>query len=247
VDRQTRKNIKTDKFAEEIGHTFSFLTSHSDETKRYAVMGLAVLVVAIGIYYFTVPGQFLGFPTYPARQAATREQALADAIKVDEAVINATPQPPRLNFPTQEAKDKARTKAFSDVAVKYHGSQEGAMAGIYIAAEQVDKGNYPGAEKLYQDVADSASADYASLAKLSLAGVYAAEGKNSDAENLIRSLIAHPTTLVSKEQATIQLADMLIPTKPDEAKKLLQPLTTSTRAAISRAAIDEMGKLVQPN
>ena len=32
--RQTRKNIKTDKFAEEIGHTFSFLTSHSDETKR---------------------------------------------------------------------------------------------------------------------------------------------------------------------------------------------------------------------
>ncbi len=46
-----------------------------------------------------------------------------------------------LNYPTQDAKDKARTKAFSDVADKYHGSQEGAIAGIYIAAEQVDKGN----------------------------------------------------------------------------------------------------------
>ncbi len=172
---------------------------------------------------------------------------MADAIKVDEAVISPTPQPPNLNYPTQDAKDKARTKAFSDVAAKYHGSQEGAIAGIYIAAEQVDKGNYTGAERLYKDVADSAPADYASLAKLSLAGVYSAEGKKSDAQKLMQSLIDHPSALVSKEQATIQLADMLIPTNPDEAKKLLQPLTTSTRAPISRAAIDEMGKLAQAN
>jgi predicted negative regulator of RcsB-dependent stress response len=235
VDRQTRKSIKTDKFAEEIGHTFSFLTSHTEETKRYGGIALAVILVAGGIYY------------YVGHQAVAREQALTDAIKIDEAVISPTPQPPNLNFPTQEAKDKARTKAFSDVAAKYHGSQEGAIAGIYIAAEQVDKGNYTGAEKLYQDIVDSAPSDYASLAKLSLAGVYSAEGKNSDAEKLMRSLMDHPSTLVSKEQATLQLADMLMPTNPDEAKKLLQPLTTSTRAPISRAAIDEMGKLAQAN
>ncbi len=236
MDRQTRKNIKTDKFAQEIGHTFSFLTSHSDETKRYAAIGLAVIVVAGGIYL------------YMGHQATAREQALADAIKVDEAVISPTPQPPALNFPTQAAKDQARTKAFSDVAAKYHGSQEGAIAGIYVAAEQVDKGNFPGAEKLYKDVVDSAPADYASLARLSLAGVYAAEGKNADAEKLVRSLVDHPTTLVSKEQATLQLADLLIATnRSDEAKKLLQPLTTSTRTIISQAAITEMGRISQAN
>ncbi len=235
MDRQTRKNIKTDKFAQEIEHTFSFLTSHSDETKRYAAIGLAVILVAGGIYL------------YVGHQRNAREQALNDAIRIDEAVISPTPQPPNLNFPTQEAKDKARTKAFADVAAKYHGSQEGAIAGVYLASEQVDKGNFVGAEKLYKDVVDSAPADYASLAKLSLAGVYAAEGKNSDAETLMRSLQDHPTALVSKEEATLQLADLLIPTKPAEAKKLLQPLTTSQRTPISRAAIDEMGKLPQDN
>ena len=39
-------------------------------------------------------------------------------------------------------------------------------------------------------------------------------------------LIAHPTDFVSKDQATIALARALIPTKPDEARKLLDPLRT---------------------
>jgi predicted negative regulator of RcsB-dependent stress response len=198
-----------------------------------------VILVAVAIYF------------YVGHQATAREQALANAVRIDEAVINANPQPPSLNYPTQEAKDIARNKAFSDLAAKYHGSQEGAIAGIYIAAEQVDKGNYPGAEKLYKDVADSAPADYASLAKVSLAQVYAAEGKNSEAEKLMRSVVSHPTTLVSKEQATLQLADLLIPTNPAEAKKLLEPLVKpdapGARAAISQAAITEMGKLPQTN
>ncbi len=34
--------------AEEIGHTFSFLTSHSEETKRYAAIAVAVILVAGG-------------------------------------------------------------------------------------------------------------------------------------------------------------------------------------------------------
>jgi predicted negative regulator of RcsB-dependent stress response len=239
VDRQTRKNIKTDKFAQEIGHTFSFLTSHTEETKRYAAIGLAVILVAGAIYF------------YVGHQATAREQALTDAIKIDEAVINANPQPPNLNFPTQDAKDKARTKAFSDLAAKYHGSQEGAIAGIYIAAEQVDKGNYPQGEKLYKDVVDSAPADYASLARIALSQVYAAEGKTSDAEKVLGSLIDHPTTLVSKEEATLQLADLLIPYNPAKAKKLLEPLakpdSPGGRTAINQAAITEMGKLTQPN
>lgn len=239
MDRQTRKNIKTDKFAEEIGHTFSFLTSHRDETKRYTVIGLAVILLAGAIY------------VYVSHQANAREQALAEAIKIDEAVIGPAPQPPNINFPTQEAKDQARTKAFTDLAAKYHGSQEGAIAGIYIAAEQVDKGNYAQAEKLYQDVVDSASADYASLARMALAQVYAAEGKNADAEKAMRSVIDHPTALVSKEQATIQLADLLIPTNPAQAKKLLEPLlkpdAPGVRTAINQAAITEMGKLPQTN
>jgi len=42
---------------------------------------------------------------------------------------------------------------------------------------------------------------------------------------------------VSKEQATIVLGQILAQSNPAEAHKLLDPLRTSTRAAISRTAI----------
>jgi predicted negative regulator of RcsB-dependent stress response len=234
VDRKTRKNIKTDKFAEEVGHTFEFLTSHTAETKRYVAIGLAVLLVAGGIYY------------YVRHQAGVREEALAAFIKIDNASISTTPQPPNLNFATQEEKDKARSKALNDLKTKYHGTQEGSIAGMFLAADEVDKSNYAQAEKLYRDVMDSAPSEYSSLARVSLAQVLAAQGKTAEAEKLMNNLIDHPTAMVSKEQATLQLAQILIPTDPAKARKLLQPLTTA-RTAISKAAIDEMGKVPQTN
>ena len=33
MDRQTRKDLKTDKFAVEAGHMFEFLTEHPDDIK----------------------------------------------------------------------------------------------------------------------------------------------------------------------------------------------------------------------
>jgi predicted negative regulator of RcsB-dependent stress response len=234
VDRKTRKNIKTDKFAEEVGHTFEFLTSHTAETRRYAAIGLAVLLVAGGIYY------------YVHHQAGVREEALAAAVKIDNAVISTTPQPPNLNFATQEEKDRARSKALNDLASKYRGTQEGAIGGMYLAADEADKGNYAGAEKLYRDVVDSAPSEYASLARVSLAQVLAAQGKTAEAEKQMNNLMDHPTAMVSKEQATLELAQILIPTNPARARQLLQPLTTA-RTAISKAAIDAMGKVPPAN
>ena len=46
MDRYTRKNLKTDKFAQEVTHGFEFLSEHSTDVKRYAAIALAVLVLA---------------------------------------------------------------------------------------------------------------------------------------------------------------------------------------------------------
>jgi hypothetical protein len=43
--------------------------------------------------------------------------------------------------------------------------------------------------------------------------------------------------LVSKETATLALAELLRTTDLARAKKLVEPLRTSTRSAVSRAAI----------
>ena len=50
-------------------------------------------------------------------------------------------------------------------------------------------------------MADKADEKYASLAKLSLAQIYFADGRDDQGEAMLRDLMAHPTPFVSKEQA----------------------------------------------
>ncbi|SRR5579883_1521284 len=234
MDRQTRKQLKSDPFAQEVGLTWEWVTEHRSEITKYGSIALAVILVAAGVYF------------YNRHAAAVREEALAEAMKIDNATVSATPQPPNMTFATQEEKDKATDKAFTDISVKYHGTQEGAIAGLYLGGRLAEKGKVAEAEKIFKDVVDSAPKDYASLAKISLAQVYASEGKMDDAKKLMQDVIDHPTALVSKEQAQIELAQMLANSDPAAARKLLEPLRTA-RTAVSRAAIDEMGKIGQSN
>jgi predicted negative regulator of RcsB-dependent stress response len=232
VDRLTRKELKTDKFAVEAEHVLETVTSHPEQIKRWGAIIVAVLVVGGGIYY------------YRSHQAAAREEALTEAFKIDDAVVSNNPVPPNMNFKTEAEKDTARTKAFTDLMLNYSGTREGAIAGIYMASTASDKGDLPKAEKLFKDVVDSAPSDYSSVAALSLGKVYAAENKTAEAEKVLRGLIQNPTPLVSKEQATVELADVLTKTNPAEARKLLEPLRTG-RSAVSRAAIAMLGNLPQ--
>jgi predicted negative regulator of RcsB-dependent stress response len=234
VDRQTRKDLKTDKFAVEAGHMFEFLTEHPDDVKRYGVIAVAVVILVAGVYF------------YRNHQATAREEALAQAMKIEDSQVSNNPVPPNITYKTVEEKDQAWNKAFSDLASKYRGSREGAIGGIFLAAKAADKGNLPEAEKLYKDIVDSAPSDFASMASLSLANVYAAEGKQAEAEKLLRDLVKNPTTLVSKEEASIELAGVLIKTNPTEARKVLEPLRIG-RSAVSRAAVTMLGNIPQNN
>ena len=45
MDRLTRKDLKTDKFAEEIGHTFEFLSEHSSQVQRYGIIAAVILIL----------------------------------------------------------------------------------------------------------------------------------------------------------------------------------------------------------
>jgi predicted negative regulator of RcsB-dependent stress response len=227
VDRIRRKELKTDKFVLEVGNTWDFLSEHSAATKRYAAIGLAVIVIAGGIY------------AYMRHQSTVRADDLAKAMSSDP-VINPTPQSP--TSPADQ--EKIRLKSYGEIAAKYHGTNEGAIAGIFLGSIQSDKGNMAEAEKIFKDVMDSAPADYSSLARISLAQIYASQGKTKEAETLMRYLIDHPTALVSKDQASIELAEILAKSNPAEARKILDPLRTA-RTAVSRAAIDEMGRIPQ--
>jgi predicted negative regulator of RcsB-dependent stress response len=230
MDRLTRKNLKTDKFAEEVSHTFDFLSEHRTEAVRYGSIGLAVIVLAVGYYFYT------------RHQAGVREEALAQAMRIDDATIGSAVLPTNLHYNTQEEKDNAHKKAYGDLASKYRGTLEGAMAAVILAADAADAGKLDEAEKRYRDIADSAPATYAALAKLSLSQVYASEGKTAEAEKILRDLMAHPALTVSKEAAALALGRVLVKTNPAEARKVLEPLRNE-RAAISQAAVTALGEI----
>jgi hypothetical protein len=232
VDRLTRKELKSDKFALEVEHTVEYVSEHRRQVIRY---GIAVAVVVVLV---------LSVLAYRNRQQAARQTVLNAALDIQNAAIGAAPNPEMLAFPSQDARNKAALKAFGDVAAKYQGSDEGWIAQYYQGAIAADEGRLPDAQRLLKDVADSGPGTYASLAKLSLADLYAQGGKTAEAEQLLRSLVDKPTEFVSKDQAAIALARLLARSRPAEARKLLEPLRTE-RGTISRAAITALSEIPQ--
>jgi predicted negative regulator of RcsB-dependent stress response len=230
VDRVTRKELKQDKFVAEVGHSVEYLQEHRSQLLRYAGIGAAVVLLAAGGW---------GWVKY---QHAQRQAALAEAMQIKEAIIGVAPNATFTAFPTQEEKDKAVAKAFGDLAAKHASSEEGAYANFMLGTTAVDKGNMMESEKFFKAAIDSGRTEPAALASLALADVYFASGKTAEAEKLLRGLVANPTTLVSKDQATLALARVLAKSKPQEAKNLLAPLRTQS-GAISRAAISAWTEL----
>jgi predicted negative regulator of RcsB-dependent stress response len=233
VARITRKELKSDTFALEVGHTLTFFDEHRQLIIRYgaAALGLIVLI--------------LGYMWYSGRQHVKRQEALYKAIQIQEMPV-APPQPGAVqrSFPTQEVKDETALRAFTEVQSAYPGSVEAVIAEYYIGAIRADQGKLADAEKIFKEVSDRADERYGSLAKMALSQIYFADGRNDQGESILRALIDRPTPFVSKEQATILLARQIGQRKPAEAKKLLDPLRT-VPGAIGQAAIGAYAELPQ--
>jgi predicted negative regulator of RcsB-dependent stress response len=234
MDRRTRKQLKSDKFAQEVGDWWDFLTDHRTEFIRYGSVVVAAALLGGGFYF------------YHRHAVSVREEALAQALRIEDAKISATPQPPNMTFATQQEQDNAWNKAFADLATNYRGTQEGAIGGLYLGGRLAEKGKTAEAEKILKDVVDSAPKEYVALAKMSLAQLYGGQGDMKQAKSLMQDVIDHPTAMVSKDQAQIELAEILGKTDPAAARKILEPLRTA-RTAISRAAITAMGDIPQAN
>jgi predicted negative regulator of RcsB-dependent stress response len=232
VDRLTRKELKTDKFALEVGHGFEYVSEHRQQVVRYGSIAAGVVVLALVLYAFL------------SYRAGVREDALKAALQIQDAAVGQAESPGQASYPTQDAKNAALKKALTEVADKFPSSQQGATAKYYLGAMAADKGDLAAAEKLFRDVTDHGNRNFASIAKLSLASVLQAENKGPEGEKLLRSLIDRPTAFVSKDEAIIALARYLAPTDPQQARKLLEPLRTE-RGAISRTALTVLSELPQ--
>jgi len=230
VARITRKELKSDKFALEVEHTVTFFEDHQKEIIRYGGAGLVAILLIIG------------YIIYSGHQHAQREDALARAIAIQEAPVGEPTPGINMNFPTADVKAQVALKTFSDIENRYPGTAEGYISEYYIGAITADQGKLAEAAGHFQSVADKADSKYASLAKYSLAQIYFAQGKDALGEKTLRDLMAHPTLYVSKDQATLTLARLLLPKNPAETRKLLDPLR-SVQGTVGQAALNVLSQL----
>ena len=125
--RITRKELKTDKFALEVGHTVDFFEEHQTEIIRYGAIALVVAAIVVGILF------------YRGHQRSVRQEALAHALDVQQAPIGQPAPGGTTSFPTQAAKDKEAIKVFSDMASRYSGTDEGYIADTAANATRAER------------------------------------------------------------------------------------------------------------
>ena len=232
--RLTRKELKSDKFALEVQHSVEYVTQHRQQLIRWGGIGLAVVILVVAFF------------VYRNHERGVRQEALRHGMQIQNANVGQNPGNQfMLTFATEADRQKAAVQAFSEIATKYPGTEEGALADYFVGTNMSDSGNYPEAQKHFQKVIDYGNQNFGSVAKLALANVYASQGKLADGEKLIQSVIDHPTALVSKEEATLALGQLVAAKDPQRARKLIEPLRSSPRAAISRAAITAIGEISQ--
>ena len=113
MDKITRKELKSDKFAQEVGHTVDFFEQHRDKVFLYG--GIALGIIAL----------ILGYGLFSRHQHGVREQALYKAIETAGRARLGSRKPGCRAFPPRIARDQQAIKLFSDVASSYSGSAEG--------------------------------------------------------------------------------------------------------------------------
>jgi predicted negative regulator of RcsB-dependent stress response len=231
VARITRKDLKTDAFAQEVGQTVDFFEEHRDKILRYGGIALAAIALIVGYWLLN------------RHQHTVREEALYKAIQTMYAPVGPA-EPGTQSFPTEQARDEGAIKAFSALVSQYGGSAEGEIGEFYLGSMLADAGRLPDAEKRFLNVAEKGNEKYASLAKLALAQIYFANNRASEGEKTLRDLIANPTIFVSKDQATIVLARYLAPKNPAEARNLLKPLL-SQQGAVGQVAASVNSEIAQ--
>ena len=225
MDKLTRKELKSDKFALEVQHSVEFVSEHRRQMVQWAAPVVGLVLIVIGIFW------------YRSYQHNARQEALHSTMLIQNSTVGASQSEYVVSFPTAQARETAVVKAWRDLAAKYPGTEEGDIAEFFLGTNAADAGNLPEAAKHFQAAIDSGSGPYASEAKLALAQIYAAQGKMNDGIQLIQSVIDHPTVMVSKDAAVLAMADLIKTSDPQRARKMVEPLRTSTRSAVSKAAI----------
>jgi TolA-binding protein len=179
MDRQERRDLKHDKFVDEIGS----LSTRARENQRllFTITGAAVIVaiLAYGIYF------------YRSNREQKGQDALAKAIETYDSPLLPAPgaQPvPGAKFKTAAERSDAAEKQFKEVETAAGGSDAAEVASLYLANLAAGKGDIATARtRLQKYVSDNPKKLLANGARYSL---YRVRIDNGEAPQVAQELQA---------------------------------------------------------
>jgi len=213
VAKLTRKQLKKDRFVEEVGEVVGIFTTH-----RNLIVGIAVAVVVL-----VVAGA--GFYRYQQERDTEARQALQAALGNYYGQVSLDQIPGRVTFATTIAKDQAIRESLTKVAEDFAGRLEGEVAQLHLALYEVSDGDLEKGKTMLEGLLDHRDDEVAALARKALADQLQREEKNEEALAHYQHLVDNPTDMLPRERVELfGLYDALLATDEQKALELVKSI-----------------------
>jgi predicted negative regulator of RcsB-dependent stress response len=222
VARYTRHQLKEDKFTETAAESLSWVREHQGKVTAALLIG-ALALLGAGAAWF-----------YLQRSEQHASLELSRALRTYNAQLREAGTPPTPQFQSfTSAKERAEAarKEFKEIAEKYKHTRSGEAASYMEALAAIDAGDTAAGEQRLKDLAGGRNKDLASLARLKLASLYRTSKRDAEAIAIYKDLVEHPTRLVTKEMAQLELAAAYQEKNPSEAQRIYQALQSENPAS----------------
>lgn len=222
--RFRRKDLKRDRFVEEVTHQVEYVSGHR---KQFIAAGVAVVVAVVG---------GLGYWTYSRERNFASNTALQQAIGLFHGVVSLEEQPGLETFSTADERIDSVTRALDAIVLEYSGTAAAAGASYYSGLLDREEGNTFEAQSHFEQAIRGSGIEYPALARLALGGLLLEAGDEQAAREQFRAVAENPTRTVSKDLATIELARTFIKSDPEQAREILSEIQSGNGPASSIAA-----------
>ena len=210
--RISRKQLKQDRFVEEVGQSVVYVSSHRNQLLIWGGVAIA-LIIAIASY-----------GGYRRTRAAETRAEFQKAVEMYHGKVDTQQQPGGITFPTTIARFRDTTEQLQKVTSEYAGSEEAVAAAYYLALLEIEQEKVEEARKRLEGIVGN-KGEYAALARLALADLHARRQEDEQARRHYQHLIDNPTRVVPKSRAQLALARYLSTTdKEEEAKTILEEM-----------------------
>lgn len=205
-ERLTRKEIKhdirEDSFRTSVARSLEYLAANS---RLLAIIALAILVAVLG---------GVGLKSYLDLRAARASEALAHALRVHEAPIQATgarPEDPlRPSFPDEASRDERAEELLQEVRDRYPRSGAGAVAAIYLGRIRLDQGDAEGARELWEQfLRRHGDHMVAATVRLSLYALEREAGRGEEVAEELRAMLEDRRRPLPEDTVLFELARTL--------------------------------------